>query len=251
MADDAVIILSNRQNYATLSYTCVLWDFEEMLFLMHLLRPGDLFLDIGANVGGYTILASRVSGARTMAFEPVPSTFQELRRNILVNGIERLVEASQLGLGDTQGVLSMTADRGGLNHIVAGSWRGATVDVPVRRLDDVLNGSSCKLIKLDAEGFEMNILRGADKTLGNPDLHAVIIELNASGERYGHSDESVHQLLARYGFAPYRYDPKNRQLAILPTFNRNALNTLYVRQPDATMPVLAAGPKTRVRTDEF
>ena len=251
MANDAVLILSNRQNYATLSYTCVLWDFEEMLFLTHLLRPGDLFLDIGANVGGYTVLASAVAGANTIAFEPVPSTHAELERNIHVNAIGALAEARQLGLGESDATLSMTADRGGLNHMVARTWAGETIDVPVRRLDDVLAGRTCRLMKVDAEGFEMNIFRGAAATLANPGLCALIVELNGSGLRFGHSDDSVHAEIARYGFRPHRYDPATRRLTEIPTFNRNSLNTLYVRNADDAMQWTSTGPKIRVRSAEF
>jgi FkbM family methyltransferase len=248
---DAVMILSNRQNYATLSYTCVLWDFEEMLFLTHLLRPGDLFLDVGANVGGYTMLASAVAGARSIAFEPVPATFAELRRNIRVNGIEALAQPLQLGLGETEQTLSMTADRGGLNHMIATPWAGTTVEVAVQRLDDVVGDARCRLMKLDAEGFEMNILRGASKTLSGPDLAALIVELNGSGARYGHSDASVHEVITGYGFMPHQYDPRTRRLTALATFNRGSLNTLYVRDPEATMRVLAGAGKVQVRGRDF
>ena len=75
LVGDARLILSNRQNFATLVYTCGLWDFSEQAFLLHLLRPGDTFIDVGSNVGGYTVLASAVAGARSIAFEPVPETY--------------------------------------------------------------------------------------------------------------------------------------------------------------------------------
>jgi len=158
LADHASVIVSNRENFATLAYTCRLWDFEEMVFLTHLLRPEDLFLDIGANVGGYTMLVSAVAGARSLAFEPVPATYEALLRNIRTNGIEDRARGLQIGIGDVEQTLSMTADRGGLNAIVPGRWDGATVEVPVRRLDYVLADEPCRLIKPDIEGFEMNAL---------------------------------------------------------------------------------------------
>ena len=245
MANDAVIIVSNRQNFATLSYTCVLWDFADMLFLMHLLRPGDLFLDVGANVGGYTILASAVAGARAIAFEPVPATFAELCRTLRVNGIEALAQPMQLGLGDVEQTLTMTAELGGLNHIVTNREAAGTVAVPVRRLDDVLGDMPCRLIKLDAEGFEMNILRGAPRTLAASSLAALIVELNGSGERYGNSDASVHEAITAYGFAPFHYDPVSRRLTARETFNRDSLNTLYLRRPEDLAPLLASAAPVR------
>ncbi len=56
-----------------------------MSFVLHFLRNTDLFIDVGANLGAYSILASSVSGARTIAFEPVPHTFQLLKNNIALN----------------------------------------------------------------------------------------------------------------------------------------------------------------------
>jgi FkbM family methyltransferase len=251
VANDAVIIVSNRQNFATLCYTCVLWDFEDMLFLMHLLRRGDLFVDIGANAGAYTVLASAVAGASTVAFEPVPDTYAELCRNIRANGIDALVRPLQIGVGDTDRTMAMTSGLGSLNHIALKGSRDATVEVPVRRLDDILGDECCTLMKIDAEGFEMNVLRGAAGILANPRLMAMIVELNGSGERYGHTDASVHQEITRHGFAPHHYDPVARRLTPLATFNRGSLNTLYVRDPDAMADVLANAAKIRVRGLEF
>lgn len=251
LADRASIVVSNRENFATLAYTCTLWDFEEMVFLTHLLRPDDLFLDIGANVGGYTVLASAVAGARSLAFEPVPTTHEALLRNIRANGIDDRVRAMQIGIGDVEQTLSMTADRGGLNAIVSEGWVGTTVEVPVRRIDDVLAGELCRLIKLDIEGFEMNALRGGPQTFGNPHLLALIVELNGSGERYGNSDDAVHAEILRLGFAPYHYDPVTRRLSPIPSYNRLSLNTLYVRDPIETERIVASARKIRVRGMDF
>ena len=251
LADQASIIITDQENFGTLAYACALWDFEEMLFLTHLLRPDDLFLDIGANVGGYSILASNVAGARSMAFEPVPSTHDRLLRNIRLNNIEDRVRCFRLGIADVEQTLMMTADRGGLNHIISGPCHGATIEVPVRRLDDVLGDEPCRLIKLDAEGFEMNVLRGGSHVFGNPNLLALIVELNGSGDRYGNSDSAVHAEILRYGFSPYRYDPITRQLSLLETFNRVSLNTLYVRDLDNTSRILASARKIRVRDRYF
>jgi FkbM family methyltransferase len=247
LANNANIILSSRQNYATLTYTCGLWDFAEMVFLIHLLRPEDTFVDIGANVGGYTILASAVAGARSISFEPVPSTHDELIRNLRLNHIDERVEAHRCGLGEAQATLHMTANRGGLNHIALTGEAKDTVEVPVRRLDDVIETRPCRLMKLDAEGFEMNILRGARLTLANPALSALIVELNGSGLRYGHSDADVHQEIVSYGFQSHTYDPKLRRLTPATSFNSDGLNTLYVRDAPSLAAVLSAASKVSIR----
>src|SRR6185437_5282689 len=69
------IIVQGGMTGATGNIYTGLHEFEEMMFLLHLLRPADLFADVGANVGSYTILASAVAGAGSISFEPLPATF--------------------------------------------------------------------------------------------------------------------------------------------------------------------------------
>ena len=242
LVERARLILSNRQNFATLVYTCGLWDFAEQAFLLHLLRSDDVFVDIGANVGGYTVLASVVTGARSIAFEPVPETYMELRRNVRLNDIESLVQCHCCALGETAGVNRMTSERGGLNHIVSSEAASGTVEVAMDRLDTMLAGASCRLIKLDAEGYELNILRGAPETLASPNLQALIVELNGSGGRYAVSDDDTHGEITRLGFEPCSYNAEARMLTPLNGYNRAGMNTIYIRDRAAVIARLAAAP---------
>ena len=229
LAGHARLIVSGRQNYATLVYTSRLWDFPEQMFVLHALRPTDLFADVGSNVGGYTVLASAVAGARSVAFEPVPATFAELQRNIRLNAIEHLAVPHRIALGSESGVIRMTDWRGGMNHVVGAEETTGTVEVQMTTLDELLGDEPCHVIKMDAEGFEMSILNGAARTMANPALRGVIMELNSSGGRYGILDQDVHAEMTRHGFAPYNYDPMTRQLSPLQTYNRDGINTLYIR----------------------
>lgn len=241
LVEGARLILSDRQNFATMVYTCGLWDFAEQAFLLHLLRPGDTFVDVGSNVGGYTVLASAVAGARSIAFEPVPETYAELQRNLRLNNIEPLVQSHCCALGEASGVERMTSQRGGLNHIVSDAAGLDTVEVSMARLDVVLAGARCRLIKMDAEGFELSILRGARETLMQPELQALIIELNGSGGRYDVSDDDVHREIINFGFEPYGYNPVTRVLSALGGYNRAGMNTIYIRnRPAVTERVEAA-----------
>src|SRR5215212_3903441 len=76
------LVVQKSMTGATGNVYCGLHEFNDMGFLLHFLRPGDLFFDIGANIGSYTILASAVVGASTVSFEPVPSTFRNLQKNV-------------------------------------------------------------------------------------------------------------------------------------------------------------------------
>ena len=89
----------------------------DMLFLLHFLRPGDVLFDIGANVGSYTVLASGARGARTMAFEPDPSTAAELWRNVELNGLTQLVDLHTVALGASEAEVRFTVGRDTVNHV--------------------------------------------------------------------------------------------------------------------------------------
>ncbi len=241
----ARILYSNRENYATLIYCNGLFDFETMLFLLHYLAADDLFVDVGANIGMYTILASAAARARSLAIEPVPVTFADLAANIRLNNIEDRVEAQNLGVGDRSGMLRFTADKGGMNHILPVHGDGGGIELPVVTIDSLLAGRDCTMMKMDIEGYELAALRGASATLANPSLKALIVEMNGSGLRYGIPDSEVHDLILGFGFRPCLYDPATRALREVSGLLPHGLNALYIRDP-AAGPRLATGRRVTV-----
>ncbi len=156
-------------------------DFEEQAFMLHLLRPGDLFVDVGANVGAYSLLASGVCGASSLAIEPIPDTFSELVRNICVNRLSKLANPQNLGIGSCSGKLTFTTQLDTMNRVIEKKdipfSNQDTIDVDVLSLDELLAGLAPVLLKIDVEGFEQEILQGAQNTLRDPNLAAILIEL--------------------------------------------------------------------------
>ncbi len=201
-----------------------------MAFLLHFLRPKDLFVDIGANVGAYTILASSEINANTIAIEPIPSTFKNLIDNILINQIQEKVKALNIGLGRENGKLKFTKSFDTINH-VASENENDTIEVEIKTLDTILLTEPIPiLIKIDVEGFETEVLNGGDNTLSNKSLKAIIIELNGSGQRYGYDEKQIHNKLIEYGFKTFNYKPKLRQLIEIETFGSH--NTIYLRDEE-------------------
>ena len=214
---------------ATGNFYCGLHEFEDMALVLHALRPDDLFVDIGANVGSYTMLGG-AAGATVLAIEPIPSTFSWLARNIRVNGLGERVRALNLGLGSDEGLLHFTGGLDTVNHVLAsGESAEGVLEVPVRTLDAVLEGRSPNLIKIDVEGFETQVLAGAERALSDPGLSAVIMELNGSGARYGFDEDALHRDLLGRGFASFRYHPLERALEPLHGAKSGSGNTVYVR----------------------
>lgn len=208
------------------NYYAGLHEFEDMAFLLHVLRPDDLFADVGANMGSYTVLARGVRSARTVSYEPVPATFALLRDNLVLNAAadarSRLVNAA---VGATPGVVRMSQDLDAMNH-VALPGEPAGLEVPVVTLDADLPETPL-LLKVDVEGFETEVFRGARRLLADPALRALIVELNGLGSAYGYDERALHADLMAAGFRPFAYDPFTRRL--LPLDHPGPHNTIYCR----------------------
>lgn len=201
------------------NYYLGLQEFKDMAFALHLLRPGDLFVDVGANLGSYSLLASGVAGSRCLAFEPVPATCERLRQALALNGLSDRATARNLALGSPTQVasgarLAFSADRDCCNSFVDASYPGHKIFVDVSSLDAECAGLTPTLIKVDVEGFERDVLQGASATLAADSLLAVIIE----GQT-----EPVNEILRRAGFRDVSYDPLRRELLPIGAYTPNRL----------------------------
>ena len=209
-------IASPGERGVTVNVYSGLYEFPDMAYLLHALRPEDLFLDVGANVGSYTILACGAVGARGYAFEPVPATYERLMANLRLNKLTDQVRALNRGLGESQATLRFSTGRNCTNHVLAADERDEpAVEVPVTTLDEVV-AESPAMMKIDVEGFETPVLAGAGRVLGDPALNSLLIELNGSGARYGFDEDQLVDLLESAGFRAFEYRPFTRELSPLP-----------------------------------
>lgn len=224
------VLVTKGQTGMTGNLYAGLHEFPDMGFLLHFLRSEDLFVDAGANVGSYTLLASGIIGSKTIAFEPVPSTFTNLDNNIRLNKLGDLVQAYNKGLSSEKGILKFSSANDTTNHVLKDSTDVNALEVEVCTLDEILNSKCPSLIKLDVEGFETEVLKGSNSTLRNPVLKAIIIELNGSGDRYGYKDEDIHNSLVQLGFQPADYDPFARTIHFKESYGET--NTIYIRNSE-------------------
>ncbi|MDD5034068.1 MAG: FkbM family methyltransferase [Methylococcaceae bacterium] len=215
-----------------------------MALVLHSLRPGDLFVDVGANVGSYTILAGGVCGASVLSVEPIPTTFGDLLDNIRLNHLESLVSPKNLGIGARRGTIKFTESLDTVNHVLAENEAGSEkgIEVPLETLDRLLEGLSPSVIKIDVEGYETEVIQGAASTLTNVNLLALLLELNGSGTRYGFDEDRLHNSLLEKGFVPCLYQPFERKIIPIDGKNPDAGNTLYVRNIAALQDRVATAP---------
>lgn len=250
--NDSVLAVSPGMTGATFNIYAGLQDFEDMSFMLHFLRKEHLFIDVGANVGTYTVLASAVIGATSISFEPVPSTFANLHRNVRLNDIGALCELHNVGLSSQKGFLTFTTDHDTTNRVVKGSVSCSqnSIQVPVTTLTAVVGKRTPALMKIDVEGFEAEVLRGGEEILKAESLLAVILELNGSGVEYGYEDVTVFSQMLKWGFAAYLYDPFSRSLTSVRESSWKG-NVLFIRDIATVKELVEAAPKVCVLGKTF
>lgn len=154
-------------------------NWPDMLVWKRYLRPGDLFLDIGANIGVYSVYAAEC-GAEVVSVEPVPQNAKRVRENLDLNGYAGQVV--QKALSDRPGSVRITTDEDSYNHLVAEGG----VEVTATTLDALL-GDRSAVAKIDVEGAEELVLAGARKALGEHRIKLLQLEWVVN-ERLGISD---------------------------------------------------------------
>jgi FkbM family methyltransferase len=222
------LLIGKGMSSAELQVYTGVYEFNDMFFVVHFLREEDTFVDIGANVGVYTVLASGLNKAKTIAVEPDQETFQHLQNNVFLNRAHDKVTALNVGVGEKQELLKFTKGLGAINHVMREEDAEAScVEVLIQPLDAILDGLTPTLIKIDVEGFETQVVKGGMKALASSSLKGVIIELNGLANRYKNEEHFIHTTLLDLGFKPYAYDAFARKLNALDTHGEE--NTLYLK----------------------
>ena len=208
-----------------------LHEFADMGFFLHFLRPDDLFLDVGSNVGSYTVLAAKGVGASCIAIEPVDTTFERLMDNVRMNRIEDRVDARRAAIGGASGVVRFSTDEDTMNRVVDEQYAGTSVQVPVHTLDEIVADRRPIAVKIDVEGFERAVLDGACRMLADTTLQAIIMETDETIVIHG---ATAREVLMAAGFTEHRYDVMRRALSpVMPTRGARSPHGNYLFLRDA------------------
>jgi FkbM family methyltransferase len=151
-------------------------EYEPLAFQVigRTLRPGFLAVDVGANIGLYTLAMAKMvqPQGKVVSFEPASESYAALVAHVRQNRLTKIVEAHMLAVGDEPGVCSFVEESVlGTNRIGSRSSQhtnnARSVPRRMTTLDEVFDGARSlpDLIKIDVEGFEMSVLRGAQRTL--------------------------------------------------------------------------------------
>lgn len=233
----------------TINLYCALSEPNEMLFMLHFLAESDVFFDIGANAGSYSLLAAGISKSNVYSFEPVKQTRERLIENLKLNGLPTNFVQS-CALGARQGKVQLTKSLDAINHVVRVSEDLLVDSVKLQTLDSYAIVAGVSLIKIDVEGYEMEILRGARDFLKQSTLKALIVETNGETEHYGSSDSEIEIYLGLFGFSPYEYDPRTRNLTPLSEANKIG-NTIFVRDLEEVITRINSGRRILIHKSSY
>lgn len=218
-------------------YTGLL-EFEYSLFTLHLLRPEDLFVDVGANAGTYSVLAAKLARSNVIAVEPCKSAVQSLRTNLALNGVEDRVEIIEMGASDKVDTLRFTTNIDALNRVTTLDGPN-TVECRVAPLDEILAGKAPILIKIDVEGHEKWVIGGARNAFASPRLIAVQMETGDAAV-----ENNVLGMMEVQGFTACVYAPERRELKVTDALSPH--NTLFVKNLAMAQSRLKAAPPVNV-----
>jgi FkbM family methyltransferase len=196
---------------------------NELAFLTKFLQNGDTFIDVGANLGLFSILAGwKVKAAGMVyAFEPSIENFQKLKENISLNGFTN-IHPFCLGISDkseTKLLHSFNAGHGALSsYSRQGREDYSPVETRTISLTTFVRDEKVKkidAIKIDVEGWELPVLIGAEEILVQHDAPLLMIEFNDSNARNaGFSCQEIFDRLVGYGYDLYKYDATVGKLAL-------------------------------------
>lgn len=169
----------------------------------HILRDGGIFIDIGANIGLMSLHAAKILNGRgkVLSFEPLSSTYDILLQNIKLNNFGN-IEAENIAIGSKNGnvdIFDNIAITRGSSSLIKPNYTESSNRIPIKRLDEYLEehriNSNINCIKIDVEGWELEVLKGANTTLSDPDAPICIIECSTLHPMYGGDTQDIYTFL--------------------------------------------------------
>jgi FkbM family methyltransferase len=193
------------------------YEIETTKIFKELVKPGMNVIDVGAHIGYYTLLSSGlVDNGKVYAFEPEERNYKNLEYNIQLNS-KRNVVAYRKAVSDINGIsqLYISDDLSGENSLISIDQRpNKAIDVEVVTLDSVLAGEKIGVIKIDVDGGELNVLRGAKIILeSNPDIKIVMEYWKDGFSAAGYTPQDYWNAMDEMGFKYiYVIDDKERMV---------------------------------------
>ena len=204
-------------------------------FLKTYLKEGMVFVDVGANIGSHTINAARLVGSTgsVFAFEADPDTYGLLAKNIASNGVRNIVP-SQTCVSDHVGVLSFYKHKDSAKSSIVDRGEKLSVTLPSDTLENLIPpNTKIDVLKVDVEGAELSVLRGAHAIFKDQRRPSVVIIEVFDVRDNTDKSEGIREVLEGYGYSFYLFNGRS-----LTPFSGSALNA-YALHDSGLSQVLA------------
>ena len=209
-----------------LAYSIYFLDFEhdERCFVQRFLRPGDTFVDVGANIGLFTVIGARIVGTsgRVYAFEPSKMAYDQLVSSVRLNRLTNVtcVNCALSNKAETRTMIACYDGYGAWNSLGRPSCNAPTYEETVSCITfdefamsvEGIGLPKLALMKIDVEGWESRVLDGAKRML-TAQLPVLMVEFtDANAISAGSSTLAVREILEDLGYNLYRYDMTAKRL---------------------------------------
>ncbi len=220
-------------NYDSLQSMWVMYnwivDWEEFNLIKEIITEDSICFDVGANMGFYSIWLSKFTKSKIYAFEPNKKNYRRLIENISINKDVNII-ANNCGLSNKLGTAKFTKNRDGENHIVLNDTDINIETIRLSTIDEIIMINNIKKInylKIDVEGFELNVLQGAKLCLANKQIDLIQLEINNSISNSNNSIENLIDFLNTYDYFLATYDT-DQKLISLTTYKKSRENYFAV-----------------------
>ena len=238
---------------------CYNFELLERKFLNHFLRPGDIFIDVGANIGLFTLIAAKLVGKKGLvyAFEPCTLTCDRLQYNVKLNKFSN-INCHQIALSDRNCKQDMVLSLDGfdawnsLAKPTAGQAFSSEV-INTMRWDDFVVQHNLQgkvtLMKIDVEGWETFVLAGGTQTLSREDAPTLLVEFTEKAAKTANSScQELYQKLEHLGYKMFVYNPDSKKLIPYTLqADRPHINLIAAKQPQMVEARLQTAKKSWLR----
>ncbi|BCX14784.1 MAG: hypothetical protein KatS3mg088_467 [Patescibacteria group bacterium] len=211
LTEDIKCICYPSSSFGSLVVYTRLPEYWEMNFLLDNLNELSTFIDVGANIGVYTLLAaSKIKKGKIFSFEIDPRALKNLYENIRLNDLGNRVEVIEKVVSDKNGYESFVFSKESeVSHILTDEKENKNISkIASIKLDDFIDSRKIRFVdflKIDVEGAEYKVLKGLSKTLKGKRVGMILFELNSNLTRYGAGSNDVFNLLSGFGYKVYSF----------------------------------------------
>lgn len=187
-------------------------EYQEMKFALKVIEEDSIFIDVGANIGIYSLLAaSKIKSGKVYAFEPVNKVILNFKENIRLNNFGSKVSVFNKVISEKSGKEPYVFEKVSEISAIGSGKTGNHSLVKSMSLDDFISKEKIKnidFLKIDVEGAEMKVLSGARRLLSEGWIKYLLLEVNKKSVRYGYVPSDLVNYLNKFGYKTFKFTEK-------------------------------------------